>query len=357
MRRKILLLAFITCSFVLIKAQSVTVVLEGASNPNRLELYATASGMNLGDFLSSLRVSVSWASSCNADLGTPTSAFPDLPFSKGLSAPQTVGANKVQILSGFNASGGAVLTDGVKTLLMSIPITASGGTPTCSFTIITPFTASGGIGGSFFAEVNGFLDITNSPTSYSSNANNIVLPVELLSFKGIKKGKNSQLQWETVNEKNLVNYIIERSTDGSYFEAIGFEKPKATNYGEKVAYQFMDERPAMGVNYYRLLSKGLGKDEKYSKIVSLDFGLGLSGTAFPNPIASEVSIALDIESSVGDVLVDLYDITGKQVLSKKFQNTDRRVNINLPTNDLAPGMYLIRVKVGTYTWEHKIMKQ
>jgi Secretion system C-terminal sorting domain len=185
---------------------------------------------------------------------------------------------------------------------------------------------------------------------------NAVLPVELLSFKGIKKGKISQLQWETANEKNLVNYIIERSSDGRNFHPVGFTKPKSTYANEKVAYDFIDDQPEMGINYYRLLSKGIGKDEKYSKVISLDFGLGLSGRVYPNPLDGELSIDLDIESNTGEVEVGIFDVVGKQVLSKKFQNNDRRVNMTLPTSDLAPGSYFIKVKVGSYNWERQITK-
>jgi Secretion system C-terminal sorting domain len=189
-----------------------------------------------------------------------------------------------------------------------------------------------------------------------STSCSIVLPVELLTFKGIKKGAVSQLQWEATGEKNLVNYIIERSTDGRNFHPVGFTKPRSTNATEKVAYDFVDDQPDMGVNYYRLLSKGLGKDEKFSKVISLDFGIGLSGRAYPNPLDGDLSIDLDIESNSGTVDVGIYDVVGKQILSRKIENNDRRINMTLPTADLAPGSYIVKVKVGTFNWERKITK-
>jgi Secretion system C-terminal sorting domain len=183
-----------------------------------------------------------------------------------------------------------------------------------------------------------------------------VLPTELITFKGNKKGTVSQLQWEATNEKNLVNYIVERSTDGRNFRPLGFTKPKSFNATEKVAYDFIDDSPEIGINYYRLLSKGLGKDEKYSKVISLDFGLGLSGKVFPNPLDSDLTIELDIEDNTGNVDISIYDVVGKQILNKKIQNSDRRVNMTLPTADLPPGSYLVKVKVGTFNWERQITK-
>jgi Secretion system C-terminal sorting domain len=183
-----------------------------------------------------------------------------------------------------------------------------------------------------------------------------VLPTELLTFKGIKKGAVSQLQWEATNEKNLINYIVERSADGRNFHPIGFNKPKAVSSLEKATYDFIDDQPEIGLNYYRLLSKGFGKDEKYSKVISLDFGIGLSGRAFPNPLDGDLTIELDIENGSGEVVVGIYDIAGRQVVSKKIQNSDRRLNIPLPTADLPPGSYLVRVKAGVFSWERQITK-
>ena len=249
-----------------------------------------------------------------------------------------------------------VQTSNVPAGVLAINFGASSGTP---IRINTTQTLIAIIPGTFSA----LSFIPNDPNNIVVDAAvciynyaNIVLPVELLSFKGIKKGKTSQLQWETSNEKNLVNYIIERSPDGRNFHPVGFTKPRSTSANEKVAYDFVDDQPEMGINYYRLLSKGVGKDEKYSKVISLDFGLGLSGRVYPNPLDGELSIDLDIESNTGEVEVGIYDVVGKQVLSKKFQNNDRRVNMTLPTSDLAPGSYFVKVKVGSYNWERQITK-
>jgi hypothetical protein len=358
MRKSLLSLILALAGLHLFAQKTVRIDLESATNPNRLELYATATNFGPTDVLSSVRVTVSWPSACNVtDLGVVTTSDGTLPFSKLIPGGAANGADRVQILAGFNAGGGMALTNGVKTRLMTVPVSGSGGTPTCAFTIIDGYTHPDPMigSGSFYAEINTFVNITTAPTAFFSSAN-LILPVELLSFKGSKKGSKSQLQWETVNEKNLVNYIIERSADGRNFHPVGFTKPKSTSALEKVTYEFTDDQPDMGINYYRLLSKGLGKDEKYSKVISLDFGLGLSGRAFPNPLDGDLSVELDIESNSGTVEASIYDVVGKQVLSRKIQNSDRRINLTLPTNDLPPGSYIVKVKVGTFNWERQITK-
>ncbi len=180
----------------------------------------------------------------------------------------------------------------------------------------------------------------------------------LLLFQAEKKGKTSLVTWETINEKNLSEYAIERSSDGVNFKAIGYEKPKASNVSEKVTYSFVDEEPGIGINYYRLYSKDLDNTGTFSKIVSIDFSAGIKVKTFPNSFLETLNIEMAVEQSIeDDVSIGLYDIAGKQVLNKKMVGQNRSANFSLPTNDLVPGSYLIRVKAGNYTWQDKITKQ
>jgi hypothetical protein len=192
----------------------------------------------------------------------------------------------------------------------------------------------------------------------TNNADCSVLPVDLLSFKAEKKGEKGLIKWETLNEKSIDAFIVERSSDGYNFETLALEKPKATRAEKREYYEVTDERPALGINYYRLQSKGFGKDVKYSKIVSVDFGLGLKAKAYPNPVSAELNIELDIDQGIkGEVVVDIFDTFGKQVLSKKVNAEGRRLNVNVPTDNLASGNYIIRVKNGSFAWQYKINKQ
>jgi Secretion system C-terminal sorting domain len=205
--------------------------------------------------------------------------------------------------------------------------------------------------------------VAGVPTRLTRDAscpiNSVVLPVELLNFAAEKKGSKSVVKWETLGEKNIENFIIERSADGVNYKALGFEKPKAAQAEKRESYEFVDEQPEIGINYYRLQSKGVRKEDfKYSKVVSVDFGLGIKAKAFPNPFAAELSIEIDVEEGIkGEVTIDMFDTAGKQVLSKKINAEGRKLIFEVPTEGLVPGSYVIRVKNGSSTWQHKITKQ
>lgn len=193
---------------------------------------------------------------------------------------------------------------------------------------------------------------------YQTTTSNIVLPVELLSFKADKSGDKTAVQWETFGENNLAYYVVQRSKDGSSFKSIEYQKPKSRKMDEKVTYNYLDEKPELGINYYRLQINDINEKATYSKVVSVDFGTDLKGRTYPNPFSHELSIEIDIKQNVrGNVLIELFDISGKLMIAKNVLAEGRNFSFNLPAEDLTPGTYMIRLTNGSFVWHNKITKQ
>lgn len=76
----------------------------------------------------------------------------------------------------------------------------------------------------------------------------IVLPVKLVSFSGIEKNCNNQLNWTVTEALNLQKFQIEKSNDGRTFTVIGTE----VYNGNRNNYTFTDLGGAAGSKYYRL---------------------------------------------------------------------------------------------------------
>lgn len=215
--------------------------------------------------------------------------------------------------------------------------------------------------------LNGTLNVTDNlgttlTVNIINNAIDVVLlaellPVELSSFTAEKKDATTRLKWETVSEKDLFGYVIERSSDGKNFQDIGYVEAKAKSLTEKVTYEDIDNKPESGINYYRLRTKEKVKNVTYSKIVSVDFGGGVKTKTYPNPFSSELSIEIDIEHKIsGDVLIDLFDTAGKLIYTNKVVMEGKKLIFNLPTLNLTPGNYIVRIKNGKDTWQQKITK-
>jgi hypothetical protein len=108
---------------------------------------------------------------------------------------------------------------------------------------------------------------TSLPVHYSARpqiiqivGQGIVLPVQLISFTASQKGKVVDLNWVVQNE-DLENYVVERSTDALNFSLITTVKATV-----KINYQVTDSMPVSGNNYYRLKITDKKGAFKYSPV-------------------------------------------------------------------------------------------
>lgn len=182
------------------------------------------------------------------------------------------------------------------------------------------------------------------------------LPLDLKSFIVSKDKSNSLLSWQTASEEGVSHFDVERSGDGKSFSKIGTVKAVG-NSKVLQSYAFTDEATLNGINYYRLKMADLDGKSKYSKVESVDFEKPLSAKTYPNPLDGDLTIEIDVDRRVGDVFVELFDVSGKQVYYKKIQSATDALNFTIPTTQLPAGMYVVRVKNGNNTSQYKITKQ
>jgi Carbohydrate binding domain/Secretion system C-terminal sorting domain len=152
------------------------------------------------------------------------------------------------------------------------------------------------------------------------------LPVELIAFKAQENAKNKSinLNWQTADEARLKDYTVQRSADGKSFADISTVAAK--NSTAKISYDFQDENPVNGVNYYRLKINEQDGSFKYSTVQSATIGGKISVAASPNPTSG----AFELKSAERFEDVRIYDISGRLV-SKFVGNDANQYSIsNLP---------------------------
>ncbi|MBN8855030.1 MAG: hypothetical protein BGO55_25525 [Sphingobacteriales bacterium 50-39] len=98
----------------------------------------------------------------------------------------------------------------------------------------------------------------------------VPLPLTLLQFTAVKQSNTAALQWQTGQEQNTRNFIIERSSDGKTYTDIGTVEAAGTSYTKRY-YYFTDNTPNEGNNYYRLRQSDLDGKFTYSPIRMLNF--------------------------------------------------------------------------------------
>ncbi|MBS1510657.1 MAG: S8 family serine peptidase [Bacteroidetes bacterium] len=197
----------------------------------------------------------------------------------------------------------------------------------------------------YYAEfvVNSFSEfwINNGGTN-----NATPLPVSVLTFTVTKQANSVLLQWNTANETNMANYIVERSSDGIHFNAIGTVPSRNTGG----AYAFTDSQPLDGLNYYRIKAVDQNNAFKYTQVEKVLFSGSKNGIViYPNPASSVINI-----SSAGNATnAQLYDAAGKLVRTKILKG---KLNV-LPLHGIAKGIYQLRIVTEQSAETEKIIVQ
>ena len=107
--------------------------------------------------------------------------------------------------------------------------------------------------------------VTSNAASKAANRFSVVfrqmaaLPVTLTSVRATLQNNNVLVEWATQNESGILQYEVEKSTDGKNFQAAGITI--AQNNGSQ-NYQWTDSQPTSGNNYYRIKSSRQGWQNK-----------------------------------------------------------------------------------------------
>ncbi len=170
--------------------------------------------------------------------------------------------------------------------------------------------------------------IDNLPSE--TNCNSTPLSVDYLEDISAQNVDGQVIvSWISAVEVGNDYYIVQRSSDLSYWENIGKVKGKE----DGGAYQINDRDPLLGRSYYRLQQFDLNGSFTYSKTVSVEVvqqhfscypnpSRGLVDIEFPNPVQTEIQV---------------FDFRGKNVLQRNIKG--RHLSIDL--GRLPPGVYVI----------------
>lgn len=185
------------------------------------------------------------------------------------------------------------------------------------------------------------LQATNDPFwQWVDSQGTTPLPIELAIFR-ISNIDNQgiTLTWITTTEINFNKFIIEHTTNGVDFEAIGTQHSLANNTNTRTTYTFTHTTPVAGRNYYRLKSVDLDTQYEYSAIVQGEYTGERTITLFPNPTKeNHIILALNFAPSEGDN-IQIFDMFGTSLQENRITNLQNRIDFY---NDLKPGAYILK---------------
>jgi hypothetical protein len=173
----------------------------------------------------------------------------------------------------------------------------------------------------------------------------VALPINLLSFEARPNGKNILLSWATSSEINNKGFVIERSTDGSHFESIGW-KEGAINSNRTTNYSYADNfvQPNQ-LYYYRLRQTDLDARESLSEIrtARINEKAGMLISISPNPAKDLVKVF--VSGSTGLSNINILDAKGQ--LIKSWRNINCAIAPQtLDISNIAAGVYMLQIITG-----------
>ena len=178
-------------------------------------------------------------------------------------------------------------------------------------------------------EVNGKWSLTNVFPFVKS----VPLPVTLINFAARAEGSKTLLSWQTATEINNDRFEIERSNNGITFSKIG-QVAGAGNSSILLSYQYYDENPLKGNNYYRLRQVDIDGRFNYSPTRLVNFKGNTYFVILNNPTSGTPIIVKTTETNA---TLSIFDESGKKI--KDLQMTGNSISITV--DPLSNGIYLL----------------
>ena len=185
--------------------------------------------------------------------------------------------------------------------------------------------------------VNGFSGF------YLSSTKSAILSISLNYFKGTQNANKHLLTWKVNCTSDEAKFEVQRSTDGLNFTPINVFTASKIRCAS--AFDFTDENPAPGKNYYRLKLIDVDGKVNYSNIVLLTqktahFEL-VSLT--PNVVSSQTAI-LKINTPVKEtVTIVLSDFSGRFIQNQAVTLQVGSNQIPVQAVGLAAGIYHVTI--------------
>ena len=172
-------------------------------------------------------------------------------------------------------------------------------------------------------------------------ANN-ALPVSFVSVNAFRQNQYILVEWKVENESGLKEYGVEHSTDGTHFSTIA--AIPALNIS-KATYQFPDNNPAIGNNYYRIRSLDMDGKIAYSAVVKIfNENIKSAISVYPNPLVDGKINLQFIGQPSGNYRIRLFNSAGQELLVKTINHLSDNMSETIQLRKNLPhGIYQLEI--------------
>jgi trimeric autotransporter adhesin len=171
-----------------------------------------------------------------------------------------------------------------------------------------------------------------------------ILPLKWISVNAhLNNQKQAVINWK-VQETNVVNYTLEKSTDGINFYNIGMVNSKGDGENN---YTFTETNYLNGKAYYRIKQTERDGRTSFSRVMTLITDAINNVNVYPNPSADMVTIS---SNGLINTNAILRDVNGRLLQTIRINTNNTPVNLS----NYASGIYMLQFSNGKIV---KIVKQ
>ena len=167
-----------------------------------------------------------------------------------------------------------------------------------------------------------------------------VLPVKWLSITGNVSASNiATINW-LVQEQNVAQYDIQKSTDERNFSTIS---TVATKGNGQHNYSFTDATALTGTGFYRI--RQIDVDGRNSISATVKLGSVNEKAAAVYPVPARSTVVITVPQTLVATNASLFDNSGRQIKTILLTNTASTIDVST----LASGVYILRFANGSTT--------
>ncbi len=183
------------------------------------------------------------------------------------------------------------------------------------------------------------------------------LAVEFMEFAGEVQTEGNFLNWITASEENNDFFVVEFSTDGKEFAAIGTVDGAGTT-SNIASYDFLHRNAPSGTSYYRIKAVDFDGEATYTKVINLTRGERTFDivSVYPIPVSSVVNVNFTTKVK-GSSTIQIHNVAGK-MMSTQDVDTEGGINkVSLNVSSYPVGTYFMTIKNGEEVATTKFVKE
>ena len=176
------------------------------------------------------------------------------------------------------------------------------------------------------------------------------LPIDLLGQQARLREKNVLLEWTTASEHNNKGFEVERRANSDqHWSTLGFVQGAGTTAVGR-DYEFVDNAPARGINYYRIRQVDVNGKTNSFPILPVYNGQSTHLLLAPNPAEEQLTVSLGNETDEASRLF-VVDAMGRTLLDQIFSGKTTTLNVAV----LPRGTYFLHVQSGSELVQEKLL--